>query len=213
MKHIAEILLRTKAVTINSKNPYTFASGIRSPIYCDNRSIAGYVKERKVIVNTLVDVLRGLKFYVIAGTSTAGIQWAAWVADKLDMPMAYVRGSKKKHGKGKQIEGATVAGRNVVVIEDLISTGGSSYDAVEAVRENGGLVNDVVAIFTYQFEKAQVLFNEGKCRVTTLTNFNELVELAGTSGYLDKEKQDQVLEWNKDPTGWGPKYGYTIGKK
>lgn len=212
MDEIAKILLDKKAVTLNIKEPYTYSSGIRSPIYCDNRSLAQYTEERKKIVRSFIEKLENIEYDVIAGTSTAGIQWAAWIAWELDKPMAYVRGSTKKHGKGKQIEGAFVEGRKVIVIEDLISTGGSSFDAVKAVRENNGTVTTVVAIFTYELKKASDLFNNGNCELLTLTNFSNLVDAAGQLDYLTQHDLEIVKQWNKDPVNWDPKNGFENAK-
>lgn len=205
---IAKILLDTKAVTLNAKEPYTYSSGIRSPIYCDNRSLAGFIEERKKVVDGFIDMMKELEFDVIGGTSTAGIQWAAWIADRLDKPMCYIRGSAKKHGKGKQIEGASIEGKKVIVIEDLISTGGSSFEAVNAVRENGGEVYEVAAIFTYGFKKAKTLFRDGNCNVHTLTNFDNLVHVAEKNGFITEEELGIAKEWNDNPSEWGPKHGF-----
>ncbi len=212
MDSIAEILLKKEAVTLNIKSPYTYSSGIRSPIYCDNRSLAGFVEERKEVVKAYAEKLENIEYDVIAGTSTAGIQWAAWIAWEIDKPMAYVRGKAKKHGKGNQIEGAPVSGKNVVVIEDLISTGGSSIDAVDAVRENGGKVNFVVSIFTYELEKASNLFKQKDCNIVSLTSFSKLVDVAGQLDYLAPEDIKIASEWNKDPVNWGPRNGFENAK-
>lgn len=208
MNEIAKLLLEKKAVTLNTKEPYTFSSGIRSPIYCDNRSLAEFPTQRKKIVESFIDKLKYYDFDVIAGTSTAGIQWAAWIAYELEKPMAYVRGSAKKHGKGKQIEGADVDGRKVAVIEDLISTGGSSYDAVVSVRDNGGIVVGVFAIFTYNLNKAEEVFRQGNSPVFTLADFNSLMDAAEELNYLTKEEIEIARQWNKDPVNWGPNNGF-----
>ena len=144
----------------------------------------------------------------MGGTSTAGIQWAAWIAHELEKPMCYIRGSAKKHGKGKQIEGAPVDGKKVIVIEDLISTGGSSFEAVQAVRDNKGNVNCVVAIFTYQLGAAKELFEKNTCEVYTLTNFSSLAETAKEEGYIDEDALEIAKEWNQNPKEWGPKHGF-----
>jgi orotate phosphoribosyltransferase len=212
MHEVAEILLDKRAVTLRPDNPYTYASGIRSPIYCDNRLLAAYPLARKKIVAAFLDTLAKTDFDIIAGTSTAGIMWAAWIADRLEKPVCYVRGEQKKHGKQNQIEGATVAGKKVVVIEDLISTGGSSFEAVKAVRDNGGKVNDVVAIFTYGFAKAKALFDEGQCKVHALTDFQELPNAAKENSYITEQELRIVLEWNKAPAEWGPRHGFPNAK-
>lgn len=207
-EEIAKILLHKKAVTLDTKEPYTYSSGIRSPIYCDNRSLAGFVYERRKVIDGFISMMQNLKYDVIGGTSTAGIQWAAWISEKLDKPMCYIRGSAKKHGKGKQVEGADIYGKKVIIIEDLISTGGSSFDAVKGVRENGGKVDDVIAIFTYEMEKSKKLFEEGRCNVHTLTDFDTLISIAESTGYINEQDAKIALEWNKDPAGWGPKHGF-----
>lgn len=207
-RNIAKILLENKAVTLNAKEPYTYASGIRSPIYCDNRLLLENVEGRKTIVKDFIKELKKLDYDVIAGTSTAGIPWAAWLAQKLKKPMCYIRGGKKEHGKGKQIEGAQIDGKKVVVIEDLISTGGSSFSAVEAARETGAKVVAVVAIFTYEFGKAREKFEEGNCDIVVLTDFSTLIRVAKSMEYISQMELKMVKEWNKNPAEWGPKYGF-----
>ncbi len=210
-EEIAKILLEKKAVTLNVKEPYTYVSGIRSPVYCDNRSLAAYTLERKKIVDAFISILMNLEYDIIAGTSTAGIQWAAWIAYALEKPMAYIRSGKKAHGKGRQIEGAIVKGKKVVVIEDLVSTGGSSMNAVESCKEEGAEVVAMVAIFTYGFEKAKRKFEEANCKTIFLTDFTTLVNVAAENNFIDKENLEIVQEWNKDPAGWGPKHGFPLG--
>ncbi|MFW5991166.1 MAG: orotate phosphoribosyltransferase [Candidatus Nanoarchaeia archaeon] len=209
-KEVAKILLKKNAVTLNTENPYTYSSGIRSPIYCDNRLLAAFPQERKKIVEGFIDILKELEFDILGGTSTAGIQWAAWIAEKLEKPMCYIRGSAKKHGKGKQIEGAPVDGKKVVVIEDLISTGGSSFEAVEAVEANGGKVSDIVAIFTYELRPAKEKFQD--YNVSTLTDFSTLAEVAKEEGYIDQNQLESAKEWNKNPKEWGPNHGFPNAK-
>lgn len=201
-KTISKILLDTKAVTLNPKEPYTYASGIRSPIYCDNRILMSLPRERKEIIQAFLKILEGLEFETVAGTATAGIPWAAWVAEIYNKPLIYVRSKSKDHGKQNLIEGRLDKGQKVVVIEDLISTGGSSVSAVEAVKEAGGIVTDCVAIFTYEMQKAAAKFEEAKCNIHTLTNFSTLANVAGEQGHIDAEQREIVLEWNKDPEGW-----------
>lgn len=207
-KDISKILLEKKAVILNMQNPFTFVSGIRSPIYCDLRTILGYPKERSVVVEAFLKGLKDIDFEVLAGTATAGIPWATLVADKLKQPMAYIRGGKKNRGMGKQIEGGPVSGKNVVVIEDLISTGGSSFKAVEAAREAGASVSYIFAILTYEFQAAEKRLREGKCNMVAVTNFSSLVQLAVENNYLKEDELSVVLEWNKDPAKWGPEHGF-----
>ena len=148
---IARILLEKQAVTLNSEEPYTYASGIRSPIYCDNRRMTVYPAERNTIVRAFCEQVRPFQPNVIAGTASSAISWAAWVASELDAPMVYIRKASKGYGKQQLIEGGDIRGKTVVVIEDLVSTGGSSLNAVNACREAGANVLAMVAIFTYEF--------------------------------------------------------------
>jgi orotate phosphoribosyltransferase len=210
---IARILLEKKAVILNANEPFTFVSGIRSPIYCDNRQMIAYPEEREKIVNAFINESQNCSFDIIAGTSTAGIPWASWISDKLNKPMAYIRSAKKSHGSGNQIEGADVDGKKVLIVEDLISTGGSSFSAVEAVRGAGGSCVAVVAIFTYDFEKAGKIFKEGGCQLLTITNFSTLVNIAKKDGFLTDKELVLVLSWNKDPQNWGPKHGFPNAEK
>jgi orotate phosphoribosyltransferase len=212
-EEIARVLLEKKAVTLNAQDPFTFASGIRSPIYCDNRQMIAYPVEREQIVDAFINKSQNYDFDIVAGTSTAGIPWASWISDKMNKPMAYIRGAKKGHGAGNQIEGANVDGNKVLVIEDLISTGGSSFSAVEAVREEGGSCVAVVAIFTYDFQKAGRIFKEGGCELLTLTDFSTLVNVAKKDKILTDRELTLALSWNKDPQNWGPKHGFPNADK
>jgi orotate phosphoribosyltransferase len=212
-EEIARVLLEKKAVTLNAQDPFTFASGIRSPIYCDNRQMIAYPEEREQIIDAFINKSQNYDFDIVAGTSTAGIPWASWISDKMNKPMAYIRGAKKGHGAGNQIEGANVDGNKVLVIEDLISTGGSSFSAVEAVREEGGSCVAVVAIFTYDFQKARRIFKEGGCELLTLTDFSTLVNVAKKDKILTDRELTLALSWNKDPQNWGPKHGFPNADK
>jgi len=204
---IAEILLRAKAVTLNVNAPYTYSSGMRSPIYCDTRLLISYPSERNVLVSSFLDILKDIEFDVIAGTSTAGIPWAAWIAEHLKKPMIYVRSKTKGHGKQNKIEGKLEPNKKVVVIEDLVTTGGSSVSAVEAVREAGGEVNHCVAIITYGLENAKKRFQEAQCALHTLTTFEVLLKVAADKQYLTTEEKDKALQWNKEPDAWAEKMG------
>ena len=212
-EEIARILLEKKAVRLNAKVPFTFVSGIRSPIYCDNRQMIAYPEERGQIIDAFINESQNYDFDIVAGTSTAGIPWASWMSDKLNKPMAYIRGAKKGHGAGNQIEGAEVDGKRVIIIEDLISTGGSSFSAVEAVREAGGICEAVIAIFTYDFKRAITKFKEGGCKLLTITNFSTLVNIAKENRILTDRELILVLGWNKDPQNWGPKHGFPNADK
>ena len=212
-KVIAKILLDEKAVTLNPKEPYTYVSGIRSPIYCDNRVLTSAVAGRRTIYEAFVEKVKEINPEVIAGTASSAISWAAWVADKLDKPMVYIRKAGKGYGKDKLIEGGNINGKRVVVIEDLVSTGGSSMNAVEACRAAGAVVDSMVAIFTYEFEKARLKFEEGKCQAYFLTNFTTLTQVAAENNFITQEELALVQEWSKDPSGWGPKHGFPLGEK
>ncbi len=204
-KEIAEALLKTKAVTLRPADPFTWASGIKAPIYTDNRILLSYIDERKKVVEAFTDAIRKdcPDFDVIAGVATSGIPWAAWVAYELGKPLVYVRGQKKDHGKQNTVEGRLEKGQSAVVVEDLVSTGGSSISAVEAARDAGAKVTHCFAIFTYGLAKATETFAAAECRLVTLTDFATLVDLATETGYITKEEKDKVLEFSRDPSSWG----------
>jgi orotate phosphoribosyltransferase len=206
MKHkIAEKLLDIKAVALNPNDPFTWSSGLRSPIYCDNRLTLSYPEVRKEIAAGLQAIILD-KFpeaELIAGTATAGIPHAAWVSDNMELPMCYVRSKAKGHGKGKQIEGQANKGQKVVVVEDLISTGGSAITAVKALREAGCEVLGVAAIFTYQLEKGKQMLAEEKIEAYTLTDIEAMTEVAVEKGFIQEEDMKKLIEWRKDPAEWG----------
>ena len=204
-EYIAKLLLEARAITLNPAQPYTFASGIKSPIYCDNRLLISHPDERKKIVDAFVKLIKQnkLKFDVVCGTATAGIPWAAWIAEKLGMPMIYVRKASKEHGKQNVIEGKLAKGDNVLVVEDLISTGGSSVGAILNVKEAGGIVNDCIAIFTYEMDTAVKAFDNINCPCHTLTDFTTLIDVATDNDYIGESEKEKVLEWNKNPEEWG----------
>lgn len=205
---IAKILLDTKAITINTTNPYTYTSGIRSPIYCDNRVLIYHVKERKKIIDLFVEKIKDLDIDVIAGTATSAIPWACWIAEKLNKPTVYIRKRGKGYGKDKLVEGGDINDKKVVVVEDLVSTGGSSFNAVQACIDVGADVKMMAAIFTYEFENSKKRFEEINCKIDFLTNFSTLVKVAADNNFIEKDKLELIQEWNKDPKGWGPKYGF-----
>lgn len=206
MKHkIAEKLLDIKAVALNPNDPFTWSSGLRSPIYCDNRLTLSFPEVRKEIAAGLQAIILD-KFpeaELIAGTATAGIPHAAWVSDNMELPMCYVRSKAKGHGKGKQIEGKADKGQKVVVVEDLISTGGSAITAVKALREAGCEVLGVAAIFTYQLQKGKEMLAEEHIQAYTLTDIETLTEVAVEKGYIQEEDMNKLIEWRKDPAEWG----------
>lgn len=204
-KMIAESLLDIKAVALNPKEPFTWSSGLRSPIYCDNRLTLSYPTVRKEIATGLQSLIK--EHYpdaeVIAGTATAGIPHAAWVSDLMDLPMCYVRSKAKGHGKGKQIEGKADAGQKVVIVEDLISTGGSAITAVKALREAGCEVLGIVAIFTYQLEKGNDLLAAEEITAHVLSDFDALSVVAKEKGYIEEADFATLSQWRKDPAEWG----------
>jgi len=212
MNEIAKILLEKKAVTLNAEEPYTYVSGIRSPIYCDNRVLTFFPEERKIIAEAFNEVVEKYDVDVIAGTATSGIPWASWIASKLDKPMVYIRKKGKGYGQDKLIEGGDIKGKKVVVIEDLVSTGGSSANAVQSCIDAGGEVVAMVAIFTYEFEKAKEKF-QNLCKAQFLTTFSTLVDVAVDNQFIDSDKLSLIKEWSQDPQGWGPKHGFPLGEK
>lgn len=207
-KVIAEKLLTINAVALKPNDPFTWTSGLRSPIYCDNRLTLSYPEVRKAIAQGLQALI--LEKYpaaeVIAGTATAGIPHAAWVSDLLNLPMCYVRSKAKGHGKGNQIEGKVEKGQKVVVVEDLISTGGSVITAVQALREAGCEVLGVVSIFTYGLEKGKEAFQQEEIRSESLTDFANLVEVAIEMGYISKNDQESLLSWSTAPSEWSKRF-------
>ncbi|WP_129595872.1 orotate phosphoribosyltransferase [Anaerophilus nitritogenes] len=201
-QEIAKNLLEIKAVAIRSTdNLFTWASGIKSPIYCDNRLTMSYPHVRNMIANGFEKLIKEKyeDVEIIVGTATAGIPHAAWVSEKMNLPMAYVRSSAKGHGKGNQIEGIVKKGQKVVVIEDLLSTGGSSIKAVKALTEIGAEVLGVVAIFTYNFDQVDESFSKMKVSYDTLTGYNILLPIAIDMGYIKEEEKEMLTKWSKNP--------------
>lgn len=199
-RKIAKHLLDIEAVALRPNDYFTWTSGIKSPIYCDNRITMSYPTVRREIAKGLSTVIKE-KFpevEVVAGTATAGIPHAAWVSEELDLPMIYVRDSAKKHGKTNQIEGRLLEGQKVVIIEDLISTGLSSLKVAKALEEAGAVVLGVVAIFSYELQKAKDAFAEAGVEYYTLTNYNFLIEEAVASDYIKQEDVEKLLEWRNN---------------
>lgn len=194
---VAKQLLDIKAVQIQPNNYFTWTSGLKSPIYCDNRLTMSYPEVRNTIVQAFAQKIKEQSEQpdVIAGCATAGIPHAAWLAEKLNLPMAYVRSSAKGHGKGNQIEGEIKAGQKVVVIEDLISTGGSVLTAVKAIVEAGAEVVGVYAIFTYGLAKAKEQFAAAKVGFDTITNYDELLHLLESEGKISSDEKAELENW------------------
>jgi len=204
-KKTAEYLLQIKAIKLQPSNPFIWASGWKSPIYCDNRKTLSFPEVRTYIRNSFAKLI--MKLYpqadVIAGVATGAIAHGALVADKLGLPFIYVRSEAKEHGLGNQIEGYFEPGQKVVVIEDLISTGGSSLNAVKALREAGCDVLGMVAIFTYEFKKASDGFAVENCDLHTLSNYSVLVDTAVKTGYIGQSEVETLKKWRVDPSVWG----------
>lgn len=201
---VAEFLLQIKAIKLQPTNPFTWASGWKSPIYCDNRKTLSYPAIRTFIRQAYAEVI--LEKYgkpdFIAGVATGGIAQGALVAQELGIPFVYVRSTPKGHGLGNQIEGDFEAGQKVVVIEDLISTGGSSLQAVDALRTAGCDVKGLVAIFTYDFAVAKENFKNANCSYETLTNYDFLIEEAVRKDYISASDLDSLQAWRNDPSTW-----------
>lgn len=206
---IAKKLLDINAVALKPNEPFTWTSGMRSPIYCDNRLSLSYPEVRREIASGLKDLI--LKYFpdaeVIAGTATAGIPHAAWISELMNLPMCYVRSKAKEHGKGNQIEGKVEEGQKVVVIEDLISTGGSVITAVKALRDAGCEVLGAVSIFTYGLKKGKELLQAADIKTESLTDFATLVDVAVESGNISNDDQASLLAWSEDPAEWSKQHG------
>ena len=204
-KKVAESLLKIKAIKLQPSEPFTWASGWKAPIYCDNRKTLSFPEIRTLVRDEFVKTVKAKypQAEVIAGVATGAIAQGALVAQELGLPFIYVRSSPKDHGLGNLIEGDLKAGQKVVVIEDLISTGGSSLKAAEAVRAAGAEVLGMVAIFTYGFPVSENAFKEHKVELTTLSNYNAMIETAVATGYVKEEQVETLKEWRKSPDTWG----------
>lgn len=202
MRQIAEALLQIEAVTLSPENPYTWSSGLKSPIYCDNRLTLSYPNVRNLIIDALVEVIRPLDADVIAGTATAGIPHATLVADRLGLPLVYVRSSAKGHGKGNQIEGRFEPGARVIVIEDLLSTGSSSIEAAKAIQAAGGEVIKIQAIFSYSLSRLHINLLDSGFTAHALITLSDVLDVAGKKRIISKEEVASLRDWRNDPTGW-----------
>jgi orotate phosphoribosyltransferase len=203
-KKVAEYLLQIKAIKLQPSNPFTWASGWKSPIYCDNRKTLSFPEVRSYISDSFAMTIRELypNADLIAGVATGAIAHGALTADKLGLPFIYVRSGAKEHGLGNQIEGYFEPGQKVVVVEDLISTGGSSLSAVKALREAGCEVLGMVAIFSYEFQKATDSFKADKCTLNTLSNYSVLIDTAVKSNYIGQAEVETLKKWRLDPANW-----------
>lgn len=204
-QHIAASLLDIEAVALRPQQPFTWTSGLKSPIYCDNRLTMSHPAIREAIADGFAALIQE-KFpdaEVVAGTATAGIPHAAWVAQKLGLPMIYIRDKAKGHGKENLIEGTVKPGQKVIVIEDLISTGGSSLKAAVAVKEAGAVALGVLAIFSYQLDKATDAFQAADMPLYTLSNYSTLLEVALEKGKIKQEDMDLLRSWRSNPAAFG----------
>ncbi len=201
---VAEFLLKIKAVELKPENPFTWASGLKSPIYCDNRKTLSFPQIRTYLRQQVVEIIGNEygKPDVIAGVATGGIALGALVAQELGLPFIYVRSEAKKHGLNNQVEGVLEKGQSVVVIEDLISTGKSSLNAVQAIREAEANVVGMVAIFTYGFDKAAMSFADQQCKLETLSNYDSLLDQALHSNYITEAQLNTLKQWKGNPEEW-----------
>ncbi len=205
---VADFLLKIKAVELRPTQPFTWASGLKSPIYCDNRKTLSYPEIRNFLRDQFVHQISQHygKPEVIAGVATGGIALGALVAQALDLPFIYVRSEAKKHGLGNQVEGVLHPQQSVVVIEDLISTGKSSLNAVSALREAQADVLGMLAIFSYNFEKAKDNFTQAQCKMNTLTDYNTLLNQALHAGYIEANDIHTLREWKSNPEQWSENF-------
>ena len=204
---VALKLLEIKAVKLSPNEPFTWASGLLSPIYCDNRVALSYPETRTFIKKSLAEKSRQFEpFDVVAGVATAGIPHGALLADLLEKPFIYVRSSAKDHGRKNQIEGELKPGTRVLLVEDLISTGGSCLLAADALADAGATLAGVLAIFQYGFDKAYTAFAEKHITFETLTNYNALVEVAAKTGYINENDLNTLKKWRENPEAWGALY-------
>lgn len=204
-KEVARFLLETKAVKLEPTRPFTWASGWKSPIYCDNRKTLSFPNVRSFIRNAFVDAIihNFTEVDVVAGVATGAIAQGALVADQMEKPFIYVRSAPKSHGMENLIEGDLTEGQKVIVVEDLISTGGSSLKAVEAVRNAGCQVVGMVAIFSYGFPLAEQNFADMGCKLVTLTSYQSLLETAIETGYIKADQLELLKKWREAPDKWG----------
>ena len=203
-KNIAQVALEVGAIRINAREPFTWASGYKMPVYNDNRLLLGKAKHRSLIAEGFKDLLKkcAVEVEVIAGTATAGIPHATSLADLLQVPLVYVRSAAKSHGMGNKVEGVLKKNQRVLVIEDLISTGGSAVNAVIAIREAGGIVDHCLSIFSYGFPKASEKFKSISCQVHSILVFSELLQVAQATKHISPKDIETLQSWQKSPFRW-----------
>jgi orotate phosphoribosyltransferase len=206
-QYLAQKLLQIKSVVLSIEQPFTWTSGLKAPIYCDNRLVLGYPELRNHIKNELVSLTRSFDPPVtaIAGVATAGIPHAAFIAQELGLPMAYVRSSAKAHGRENRVEGYLGSRHRILVVEDLISTGGSSLKALETLQEDGHSISALAAIFSYNFQLAENAFRERNIPLYTLTDYETLVKTAVDFGYVNQNQLNTLKDWRAAPEQWGSK--------
>lgn len=204
-KAVAEKLLQINAIKLSPDKPFTWASGWKSPIYCDNRKILSFPFIREFIKSEMCNTIFQSfgEAGMLAGVATAGIPWGAMAADQLKLPYIYVRPKPKEHGLGNQVEGYYEKGMKTVIIEDLVSTGKSSLEVVNVLRNSGLEIEGLVSIFNYGFDEAQNAFKEAKVTCKSLTDYETLIELAIEKGLVSPGEERTLLAWKQDPAGWG----------
>lgn len=208
-KKVAAILLNVGAVLFSRNKPFKFDSGILSPVYVDTRVLISYPKERDFVIKELVKKLSEIGLPdVVAGVATSGIPHAAWIAKELNKPMIFVREEPKAHGRGKQVEGVLKRGQKVVIVEELVSTGGTSINIIGAVRKLGAKVTDEIAIYSHKLEASKSNFKKAKVNLHFLTSTEEVAKVAKEKGFLKAEQIEVIREWIKDPKTWGKKMGF-----
>lgn len=202
-RSIAKKLLQIKAIKLNRQNPFIWASGLRSPIYCDNRIALSYPEVRNEIKKACVKTAEEFgEFDVVAGVATAGIPMGILLADALNLPFIYIRSENKSHGRQNKIEGELTPGKKVLIIEDLISTGGSCLRAADEIKEHGCKVVGVLSIFSYEMEAAKNNFINAQCKSVSLTNYQTLISEAVTEGYITQEDYEGLANWSINPEAW-----------
>jgi orotate phosphoribosyltransferase len=199
---IAHALLEAGAVLIRPHKPFTFASGLRSPIYCDNRILLGDVAARRIVIRSFAAHCADAG--MVAGPATGGIPWAAWVAEMIGIPMAYVRSTAKGHGRGRQVEGAAVGGQRVVLLEDTVSTGESALQAAAAIRAEGGVVMRCVCIFTWGWRETTARFAATDLNLVPLATLADVLDIAQHTGRLTADERTMIEAWAANPQGWSP---------
>lgn len=203
-KEMATLLLETGCVALNVKNPFTYASGLKGPIYCDNRLLLGQVEGREKVVDSLVELVQAqnLEYEVVAGLATAGIPYAAWMATKLKSPMIYIRSKPKGHGKGKQVEGPFNSGARALLVEDLVNQASSVEEATLGARSEGLQITDALCLVNYQMEKATQRLNNLEVKLHSLTTIEALMEVAQEQGKMSASDCELLRVWQRDPMHW-----------